>query len=187
MLANVYKYLVANPINIPELSSLIDMTRNNPGWAHKDCSPCAPQQQNHDEPPISHPPPSSDIFARLPPELKSEILSHLRSKEIANLRLVSHCFRLLPVSLFHQLIKQDMPWFWEVDTFKCHGERDWFWLYTQLKGIGTHIKGLANRKRIWHDVEKIVDRIEKLAERDGSIEQSLVMRQAKFGSGAEAS
>jgi molybdopterin-guanine dinucleotide biosynthesis protein A len=55
----------------------------------------------------------SDLFGRLPEELRSTVLSQLTSKDIANLRLASRTFRHLPVTLWHDLMMKKWPWIWE--------------------------------------------------------------------------
>ena len=42
------------------------------------------------------------------------ILSYLSSKDIAALRVVSRAYEQLPMSFFYGLIRNDMPWLWEV-------------------------------------------------------------------------
>lgn len=54
-----------------------------------------------------------DSFMILSLELRLQILSSLTSKDIANLRLATPCFRQLPISFFHTLINKEMPWLWE--------------------------------------------------------------------------
>lgn len=55
-----------------------------------------------------------DPFAYLPTEISHLILSYLPSADVANLRLVSRKFEQLPLSMFHWLIREEMPWLWEV-------------------------------------------------------------------------
>jgi hypothetical protein len=59
---------------------------------------------------------NSDIFGKLPNELRDTVLSSLGSKDIANLRLASRTFRHLPITLWRELIEKEMPWIWEIWT-----------------------------------------------------------------------
>ncbi|CCD47847.1 hypothetical protein BofuT4_P113510.1 [Botrytis cinerea T4] len=61
---------------------------------------------------------STDLFEKLPIELKQIILCELGSKDIANLRLVSRAFRQLPQQLFRDLLVKELPWFWEIDQIQ---------------------------------------------------------------------
>jgi hypothetical protein len=49
----------------------------------------------------------------LPQELGLQILFHLESKDVANLRLASHAFRQLPIYFWRHLTLKEMPWLWE--------------------------------------------------------------------------
>lgn len=53
------------------------------------------------------------VFERLPQELLFEITSNLGSRDIANLRLSSRSFSRLPISLWYQLVRAEMPWLYE--------------------------------------------------------------------------
>lgn len=80
-----------------------------------------------DDPPIHQN--LTDPFLRLPVELKNMVLSHLSSRDIARLRLVSRSFRQLPKQLFFRLIMDELPWFWEFDELKQLDDdwwREWF-------------------------------------------------------------
>jgi hypothetical protein len=57
-----------------------------------------------------------DSFDRLPKELRDMVIEHLGSKDIASLRVASRSFRHLPYTLWHRLIKKEMPWIWEAWT-----------------------------------------------------------------------
>ena len=110
---------------------------------------------------------SSDPFLKLPSELLSMILDDLSSKEVANLRYVTRSCRQLPVIFFRKRLLHDMPWLWEARDME-ETKTDWYKLYTMVKGCWQDLKGLKNRKRIWKDINEILDRIEKGRE-DGTI------------------
>ncbi|CAK1359021.1 hypothetical protein CB0940_05292 [Cercospora beticola] len=63
-------------------------------------------------------PSPGDGFAKLPAELKLEILSSLSSEDICNLRLVSRSFRQLPLSLFRDMLATNLNFFWEASPAK---------------------------------------------------------------------
>ena len=67
----------------------------------------------------------TDIFSKFPAEIRNMILSSLSSKDIVALRLVSRSFRQLPKQLFKRLIREDMPWFWEIDVVIEEDEEYW--------------------------------------------------------------
>lgn len=60
----------------------------------------------------------TDTFGNFPNEVQTMILSYLSSKDIGSLRLASRSFRQLPKSLFLELIKKELPWFWEFAELK---------------------------------------------------------------------
>ncbi|KUJ21985.1 uncharacterized protein LY89DRAFT_714994 [Mollisia scopiformis] len=116
------EYLVANPVNIPGFGIMMRGTykeeiplgdgafcdRN----IHEAMSSNFVEERNRPE----------DPFYNIPPEIKNDILARLCSKDIASLRLASRCFRQLPKALFRNLIKKEMPWFWEINDVKIEEE-----------------------------------------------------------------
>ncbi|KAF8850332.1 hypothetical protein BDZ45DRAFT_633073 [Acephala macrosclerotiorum] len=118
------EYLGANPLQIPGL--LFGLSEHYVEYPSGDGVFMARDPRSED-PPIHQNP--SDPFAKLPAELKNTVLSHLPSKDITSLRLVSRSFRQLPKLLFLRLIKDEMPWFWELDELKQMDDdwwREWF-------------------------------------------------------------
>ena len=116
------------------------------------------------------------------------LLDKLSSKDIANLRLVSRAFRQLPKLLFMKLLREDMPWLWEVEDYDA-GNTNWFSLYQMVKGCWLNIKGLKNRQRIWKDVEEVVRRI-KVCRENGQIvdeipDAYLVAQQSNDSAGSQ--
>ncbi|KAG4261317.1 hypothetical protein FPRO03_11868 [Fusarium proliferatum] len=95
------EFLAANPCFIPGLQDIIDSVQNI--YSPDDiCSDAAPPALN-----------STDMFSKLPQEIKLEILLQLDSWDIASLRLSSRAFRHLPQSLFYQLTLRELPWLYE--------------------------------------------------------------------------
>jgi predicted component of viral defense system (DUF524 family) len=95
------------------------------------------------------------------------IVDKLASKDVVNLRLTTRAYRQLSVILFRKFLLEDMPWLWEALDSPIH-LTDWYKLYTLMRSCWQNIKGLRNRKRIWKDVNEIVNRIERLRQ-DGQI------------------
>jgi hypothetical protein len=101
------EYLAANPLFVPALDPILrsveasDCTFGSQQGAFR-VAEAAPAQF------------FKDRFNTLPQELILEVLSHLPSRDIANLRLASRMFRQLPVLLWRHLLRKEMPWLWEV-------------------------------------------------------------------------
>ena len=102
------EYLAANPLHMPGLPSILRA-------AIKNNSQFSPQQGafaiTEAHCPLDNP---SDGFQTLSPELRLMIVDYLDSSDIASLRLSSHTFRQLPLTLFRRLIRREMPWLFEV-------------------------------------------------------------------------
>jgi hypothetical protein len=100
------EWLAANPLEIPALTSLFDAARRPQGFDGRS----SPFSTGATTTTYTN---SSDLFVKLPTELRDMVLSSLGSKDIANLRLASRTFRHLPITLWHDLIQKEMPWIWE--------------------------------------------------------------------------
>lgn len=100
------EYLAANPLFVPKLREIFQAATNTaPGFS--------PRNGAFTIPGTAAPENSTDIFSRLPMELRFGILDDLDSKDIAALRLSSRAFRQLPIFYFQKLINREMPWLWE--------------------------------------------------------------------------
>ncbi|KAI9043026.1 F-box protein [Aspergillus affinis] len=111
------EWLAANPFYVPRLREIFKQAMDTePSFSQQDsvfkAGPLDSGSEDTNEP-----------FARLPPELRNMILDSLDPKDIASLRLASRTFYDLPASLFHSLIKKEMPWLWEV----WDNEPPFFW------------------------------------------------------------
>jgi hypothetical protein len=108
----------------------------------------------------------SDPFARLPAELRDDILSHLDSKDIGNLRLCSRALYQLPQSTFHGLLKREAPWLWEAWTDRPYSP----W-------VGTVAKKLKDQSRAWdhrkEELEKIIDILAEEGKPNGENEAAI--------------
>ena len=99
------EFLAANPLHIPGLSGLLESAKREHGTFDARESPFGKRSATSQI--------TGDLFARLPEELRDIIVAPLDSKDIANLRLASRSFRHLPYTLWHDLMKKEMPWIWE--------------------------------------------------------------------------
>lgn len=103
---NGTEYVVANPLFIPNLAKVIaDATTADPVDGNSGVFDL-PADTNLSPSP-------GDRFAKLPAELKLDILSSISSEDICNLRLVSRSFRQLPLCLYRDILMKNMDWFWE--------------------------------------------------------------------------
>ncbi|KAF4335903.1 hypothetical protein FBEOM_10246 [Fusarium beomiforme] len=98
------EFLAANPCFIPGLQAIFDsvQTISDPDESCAEEAIAAPH--------------ATDVFCRLPQEIKLEILLQLDAWDIANLRLSSRAFRHLPQSLFYHLTVRELPWLYEAWT-----------------------------------------------------------------------
>lgn len=104
---NGTEYLVANPLWVPELPTLLDqVVILDPSFNVRNGAFEIRQGGPTQTP--------GDPFNVLPHELDIEILTHLSSSDIARLRLASRKFRQLPIFLWHDLLMREMPWLWEI-------------------------------------------------------------------------
>lgn len=102
------EWVVANPLYLaPRFSEILQSTIStdpnfDPNSGVFDIPVSAPTSS-----------PQEDPFTLLPAELSLQILTHLPSSSIASLRLSSRAFRQLPQTLFHHLLRTELPWLWE--------------------------------------------------------------------------
>ena len=128
------EFLVANPVHIPALRDIIERAkRTDPDFNTKNCA--------FEVDAAATPKHERDLFGRLPKELRDMILQPLGSKDIANLRQASSSFRRLPISLWHRLTREEMPWLWEAWCDRPYS----FWACTTMQELETHDKALETR------------------------------------------
>jgi hypothetical protein len=107
------EYLVANPLYIPKLRNIFEAaTDTAPNFSPRDGAFTILESTKG--------PSHTDPFHRLPVELRTEVLDHLSSKDIASLRLASRVFCQLPVSYFQTLLRHECPWLWEAWPTGAH-------------------------------------------------------------------
>ena len=166
------EYLAANPVDIPGLPMLLRKSEKEFVYEGNKKVPYDTNsgvftftyktgrdtfKSMHKTPPPGN---TSDVFSRLPNELRYMVIAQLSARDIANLRSVTPAYRQLSMSVFRHLILHEMPWLWEARYLPV-GSTDWYFLYTKMKFAWQNLKGVQNRKRMWKDVNEIVTRIEK--------------------------
>ncbi len=112
------EYLVAHPLQIPELDRLIKDCSNDAGHTSEVTFTAG---ANGD----------SDPFWSLPPELRLMILRQLLKKDVASMRLSSRSFAQLPQAYFHDLVRTEMPWvLWDIPK---NSNLNWYKLWCELR------------------------------------------------------
>ena len=99
------EFLAANPLHIPGLAVLLESAKRDQGTFDSRESPFGARSTTSQV--------TEDSFGRLPEEIRDIIVAPLSSKDIANLRTASRSFQHLPYTLWHDLMKKEMPWIWE--------------------------------------------------------------------------
>lgn len=97
-----HEWLAANPFYVPLLRDLLERAMNT----ETSSLYISHSTTDHAITP--------DPFSCFPTEIKYLILENLNAKDIATLQLASRAFRQLPVSIWYQQIRKDMPWLWEI-------------------------------------------------------------------------
>lgn len=120
------EYLATNPTESSEVEALIESCT-------KPASDVVFSQLSSSES-------ARDPFQALSAELCMMLLDTLDRHDVANLRLCSQTFSQLPQTYFKRLIRDEMPWVWELhDTGSGGGSKgpakrgiDWFTLWNKL-------------------------------------------------------
>lgn len=177
------EYFAANPCFVPELQSIVaqthldnlSRTQSRIGEDGGDSSNAAGDL-------------SKDMFLRLPPEIKYEIVFLLSLTDASNLCHASRAFKELPQSLFYDQVLHEMPWFyeawsdltyshWATTTAQALKKRqvptqsvtvqpvsrngtNWQSLGGILERAQITVPGLRNRARIWRDCQEILNMID---------------------------
>lgn len=149
------EFLAASPLHISGLSALLGSARRPQDTFDAKASPFGGK--------LAAPEGSKDLFGRLSEELRDIVVAPLGSKDVASLRLASRSFRHLPYTLWHDLMKKEMPWIWEAWSDRPY----------PLMACAT------KQELIKHD-ERIQDRDHKAADLQGeqrSIQEKLIARE----------
>lgn len=218
------EYLAANPLCVPGLSAFLMDAAN--GSLTNDANGVEPFQSISDTTPIPLQASGVDFLRSLPLDIRLLLVDYLGPADIANLRMASRAFTELPNGVWYRLLREEMPWLWEVwngpesshvpypwtfvtanevkvlykqrkrylsilgDEYKPtdkildyllplphvvpdqmqlpRDKTDWHRLYVWIKCSWPKLKGLRNRKRIWEDVEDIIQRIEEFEGQESS-------------------
>jgi len=131
------EFLVANPVHIPALRDILEratLTEDHSVPQNKLSnlnltSTASPSRKNK----------AKDPFATLPQELLDSIASHLPYTALTALRLATPSFQHLPNSLWHRLVRSDMPWLWEAWSDLPYS----FWSCTTARELQAHDKPLT--------------------------------------------
>lgn len=101
------EYLVANPVFIPGLRSILEASVSNDETfsVQNSAFDLRPQRDPRSV--------QQDPFLALPTELIYVIVRDLDSWDISALRLASRAFTQLPISLWYHLTLAEMPWLYE--------------------------------------------------------------------------
>ncbi|CAI7625942.1 unnamed protein product [Penicillium pancosmium] len=101
-----HEYLVANPVFVPGLRAILEsaISTDESFSVHQSAFEKRPQYDG-----LSY----QDPFLALPVEIILNISTRLTSSEVASIRLSSRAFTHLPISLFRQLVLDEMPWIYE--------------------------------------------------------------------------
>jgi hypothetical protein len=102
-----HEYLAANPIFVPGLRSILEASVSKDRIFSVQNSPFDVRRQRKALASIRDP------FEAFPAEIILTIVSHLSSSDIAGLRLSSPAFTHLPISAWHRLIVEEVPWLYE--------------------------------------------------------------------------
>ncbi|KPM43224.1 hypothetical protein AK830_g3373 [Neonectria ditissima] len=97
------EWLAANSCYVPGLRSVLDSVEHLDERAEFRSTG---QGSVGDQPP-------TDIFSRLPQELRTMVVMDLDSSSIASLRIASRSFSPLPQAVFQALTLRERPWLWE--------------------------------------------------------------------------
>ncbi|KAI9738737.1 MAG: hypothetical protein M1834_008242 [Cirrosporium novae-zelandiae] len=144
----------ADPLNVKELQRVIHKSLNPKKPAD---SQIVPQNINI----ISH---SPDCFAVLPMEVRQEIMLHLPSKDVLNLKLASKIFAIEPLTniFWASRFQRGFEFHYILEARKCLAKRCCFkTLYLGVKSLQSN--GLRNRARIWDILLQLEELLFKLS------------------------
>jgi len=174
------EYLASNPNHIPVLDNIINSCINPD-------TPVLPEVYT-DAPIPGTTRTQRDPFLILSPELLLLILSYLPYRDVTALRLSTRAYRTLPRTFFRTMIKERMPWIWEINELDVpYDQVDWFRLWYELDaadggkgvgedgrsfrlenngigGLGRRVNGLVNRRRVWQDARNLLEEIVALGD-----------------------
>lgn len=104
------EYLAANPLYVPGLPTiLLGAAKKEDDLSHGGTEESELPKGTHPSFPIGR----DDVFDSMPLEICLLVVSFLNGTDLNNLRIASRTFTRLPNSVWHQLVREEMPWLWE--------------------------------------------------------------------------
>ncbi|KAK2761333.1 hypothetical protein FQN54_001855 [Arachnomyces sp. PD_36] len=141
------EYLAANPIFIRELKYILASAVSND---EKFSVQASPFERGTTAKQLSV---SNDPFLSFPREIVYGILSYLDSPAIAALRLSSRTFEHLPISLWRELVVNEMPWLYEAWS---SDPEPYYWATIDASDMKKKMKAREKfQEKIEHDREVI--------------------------------
>ncbi|KAF3015009.1 hypothetical protein E8E14_008347 [Neopestalotiopsis sp. 37M] len=113
---------------------------------------------------------SSDVFARLPRELRFMVLDQLESGDVANLRASSRSFYQLPQSFFRALTLRELPWLWEAWCDLEYSQ----WAYTGASELRYDDEQHAERTRPNREAQRVLQEEARNAP-EGDLHQDVIL------------
>jgi hypothetical protein len=135
---NGSEFLVANPVHIPALRDILERATKTEGDDFDNMEDTFSKISV-----VSTSNKREDIFTTLPQELRNDILDHLPSKDIANLRRTSSSFRGLSNKLWRRLVLEDMPWLWEAWCERHYP----LWACTTVDKLESHERSMRAKSK----------------------------------------
>ncbi|KAE8352210.1 hypothetical protein BDV28DRAFT_149245 [Aspergillus coremiiformis] len=108
------EWLAANPYYVPKLRDLMNMAMDPSAASNLQSAALRPQM--YISPTATSHFATTNPFAKLPPEINYMILDYLGEFDILDMRLVSRVFYQLPNRVWLRMIREKMPWLWEIQN-----------------------------------------------------------------------
>jgi len=121
------EFLAANPVLIPTLERILrSSVHEEPSFSPQGGAFLIPDAASHRSSTSS-----LDPFMEMPQEIRDSIVQYLSSQEIAHLRFSSRAFRQLRISLWYGLLREEMPWLWEIWS----DDKPSFWSWASVNDL----------------------------------------------------
>lgn len=166
------EYLDTNPLDDPGIDDLIKISSQGRSSNIALASPRNAANQ-------------SDVFSRLPTELRQIVAAMLPWKDLVNLRIASATFTAIPQSYFQHLVRTQMPWMWELDSLPAK-EVNWYGLWCKFSSADGG-SGEDEKKRIWgrRQLMQLTERTNRMLDEDETGELQATMYADAMTSGRE--
>ena len=137
-------FLAANPLFVLALDELLrSAVQEDPTFSVRNGAFSVQQTHNSG---------CSDPFAKLPDELRMHVLSYLQSSSIAQLRVASRSFAQLPISLWYDLLRREIPSLWEIWSDIPYA----YWATVTSTQADASEKAFQEQKQIQHDALQVL-------------------------------